>query len=96
MVRQQRTGVYRDWENAPVPSLVVEVLSGSTRRRDREHKRRYYLEAGVPEYWIVDQKERSICVVRPNTADEVATERLVWSPAGLGESLAIDVAALLV
>src|SRR5262245_26303406 len=54
MVRQPKVGRGRDWVNAPVPSLIVEVLSGSTRRRDLGPKREYYLEVGVPEYWIVD------------------------------------------
>lgn len=38
----------------PVPALVVEVLSPSTRRYDREQKMRAYADAGVPSYWLVD------------------------------------------
>lgn len=36
------------------PTLVVEVLSPSTRARDRGVKMRRYEAAGVPHYWIVD------------------------------------------
>jgi Uma2 family endonuclease len=36
------------------PELVVEVLSPSTEMDDRVRKMRYYLKAGIPEYWIVD------------------------------------------
>jgi Uma2 family endonuclease len=36
------------------PDLVVEVLSPSTRKTDREDKFREYAQAGIPEYWIVD------------------------------------------
>lgn len=46
MVRQPQTGG-RDWDDAPTPILVVEVLSGSTRRRDLGEKRQLYLDARV-------------------------------------------------
>jgi Uma2 family endonuclease len=37
-----------------VPLLVVEVGSPSTRRYDREEKRRAYAEAGIASYWLVE------------------------------------------
>jgi Uma2 family endonuclease len=42
------------------PLLVVEILSPSTRRRDRGIKMRRYAELGVPHYWIVDPDGRAI------------------------------------
>lgn len=36
------------------PDLVVEVLSPSSIKRDREDKRKSYARYGVPEYWIID------------------------------------------
>ena len=36
------------------PDLVVEILSPSTRDRDRILKMMVYAEQGVPEYWVVD------------------------------------------
>jgi Uma2 family endonuclease len=60
-----RAGNVPDWEAknfAGVPDLVVEVLSPSTRSRDRRIKLRAYEEAGVPEYWLVDPALRSIVV----------------------------------
>ncbi|HEY4320373.1 MAG TPA: Uma2 family endonuclease [Gemmatimonadales bacterium] len=50
----------QDWAAAPIPLLVVEVLSPSTAARDRGQKRRLYLDAGVEEYWIVDLDARVI------------------------------------
>jgi len=51
-----------DWEHVPVPSLVVEVLSPGTFRRDRVVKRSCYLDAGIDEYWIVDGIARTVTV----------------------------------
>jgi Uma2 family endonuclease len=45
---------------AGVPDLLIEVLSPSGVRRDRNLKLRLYAETGVPEYWIVDPGERQI------------------------------------
>ena len=41
-----------------VPDIVIEILS-TNRNRDLVHKRQVYAEAGIPEYWILDQRERS-------------------------------------
>ena len=42
------------------PDLVVEILSPSTAKNDKWHKKNVYESSGVPEYWIVSSKERSI------------------------------------
>jgi Uma2 family endonuclease len=80
-----------DWTDAPLPILVVEILSDSTRRRDHVQKREFYLGAGVPEYWIVDGRQRSIRVVQSARQDVVAAESLAWHPPGAVEPLVIDV-----
>ena len=36
------------------PAMVVEILSPSTRQRDRQIKRTLYERSGVREYWLVD------------------------------------------
>jgi len=46
-----------------VPLMVVEVLSPSTRDRDRGFKTRRLLGLGVKEVWLIDGAERSIEVV---------------------------------
>ena len=41
-----------------IPDLLVEVLSPTGVRRDRNLKLRLYAETGVPEYWILDPVDR--------------------------------------
>lgn len=81
------------WEELPLPILVVEVLSGSTRRRDHIQKRDFYMDAGIREYWIVDGEHRTIRVIRPGKHDLVSANRVTWAPGGAAESLVIDVRA---
>ena len=73
--------------------LVVEVLSRTTSWRDHGVKRRVYQEQGVPEYWIVDWRER--CVERwraGSDAAEVLTTTLTWQPKADADPLTIDLA----
>lgn len=44
------------------PTLVVEILSESTRNKDMIDKLNTYMLSGVKEYWIVDQKQESITI----------------------------------
>lgn len=83
-----------DWTQLPKPLLIVETASRSTRRRDRGKKREFYLDLGVPDYWIVDRETRSIQVVRPGVDDVMEHERASWHPAGVEEPLVIDVKRL--
>lgn len=45
-----------------LPTLVVEILSPSTRTNDRVRKLGLYMESGVRECWHVDQKNQTISV----------------------------------
>jgi len=47
-----------------VPDLIIEILSPATARHDRHTKFMLYLEAGVPEYWIVDPENNAITAYR--------------------------------
>ncbi|HEX9887053.1 MAG TPA: Uma2 family endonuclease [Longimicrobiales bacterium] len=61
------------------PDLVVEILSPSTRSYDRALKRKYYLEAGVAELWIVDIDGRTVEVWRPGREQpDVVRESITW------------------
>jgi len=43
-----------------VPDLIVEILSPSNWMYDRHEKFRLYQTSGVPEYWIVDYRARTV------------------------------------
>jgi Uma2 family endonuclease len=47
-----------------IPEIVVEVVSPSSRVRDYEEKPEEYLRLGVGEYWIVDEHEQRMTVLR--------------------------------
>ena len=90
MIRLPHPNPDAGWDAWPVPLLVVEIISPGTRRRDREQKRVFYLEAGVAEYWIVDAERRNITVVRPGKDDRVEDERVDWAPSGAGAVLSVS------
>ena len=94
-VRADAPGVSHDWENAPRPALVVEVLSDATRRRDLGPKRELYVnDLGIADYWIVDQDRRNVRVVRQGKEDLIADQDLTWSPSGARDPLRFDVRQL--
>ena len=68
------------------PNLVIEILSPSSRKRDKLTKFDIYLKTGVPEYWIVDPGDKT-----------VTTHRLlenVYTTAYFGEEDKIPVSCL--
>lgn len=44
------------------PDFVLEILSGSTRKKDMTVKLTKYMEAGVKEYWVIDPEKRLLIV----------------------------------
>ncbi len=47
-----------------VPTLVVEILSASTARRDRGEKKAIYERNGILEYWLVDPTQHEVTIFR--------------------------------
>lgn len=59
LVTHDRRQILKDWVEG-APDLVVEVLSPSTRDRDRGEKLRLYASSAVREIWLVDPEARQI------------------------------------
>jgi Uma2 family endonuclease len=54
----------QDFWSSWIPEIVIEVVSESSRERDYQEKPEEYLQFGVTEYWIVDEEERHVVVMR--------------------------------
>ncbi len=78
------------------PTLVIEVLSPSTARLDRERKLMLYAEHGVPCYWIADPASCTVEAYQLAGAAYVPAGRVTNAPLALPPltDLEIDPAAL--
>jgi Uma2 family endonuclease len=78
------------------PTLVVEVLSPSTAKLDRERKLMLYAEHGVPCFWIVDPASGTVEAYQLVGAAYVPAGRVTNAPVALPPlpDLEIDPAAL--
>ena len=81
-----------------VPDLVVEILSSSTAAIDRGEKKDVYERSGVPEYWLIDPRARTLQVFTRQgdrfDAGRTLAEGQPFSSAVLA-GLGFDVAAVL-
>ena len=85
----------REWAEVTTLLLAIEVLSPSSRTRDRVIKRRLLQRVAVPEYWVVDLSRRLVERWRPDDRHaEVVASSLVWHPPGPNEPLTIDLVSL--
>ena len=46
------------------PDLAIEIVSPESVERDYVKKRRQYQQFGIPEYWIIDEHERKVTLLR--------------------------------
>jgi Uma2 family endonuclease len=77
------------------PSLVIEVISHTSKRTDRLQKRALYLEEGVAEYCVVDPELRRVERWRPGVQEpEVLTETLTWHPGPAERPLEVSLTGL--
>ncbi len=62
---------------AGVPDFIVEILSPSNSKRDLIYKYNLYESFGVPEYWIVNPKKRTIQrhILKDGKYDPLETNR---------------------
>jgi Uma2 family endonuclease len=63
-VRKGRLHLIRRGFMKGPPDLAVEIVSPESVERDYETKRRQYQRAGVPEYWLVDEIEQKVLLLR--------------------------------
>lgn len=68
-ISPDRLGIMKEAYVDGAPDLVVEILSPSDPKRDRELKRKLYARFGVREYWIVDPDAKSIDVLTRQEGD---------------------------
>jgi Uma2 family endonuclease len=59
-ISNEKANVLTDAGAEGAPDLVIEILSPSTMRRDRELKRKVYARTGVEELWLIDPEKRRI------------------------------------
>ena len=85
-IRPQHRQIVKDRVEG-VPSLVIEVLSPGTVRRDRGEKLKLYATNGVEEYWIVDPLTQQIdfLVNHQNRFEVVLPEDALYQSRGLPE-----------
>ncbi len=62
-VRKERAQAIKRGGVEGHPDLAVEIVSPDSVDRDYEKKREKYEEAGVPEYWIVDELEDKVTLL---------------------------------
>jgi Uma2 family endonuclease len=55
-------GVNENGRYIGTPTLVVEILSETTRSKDMVDKLNSYMLSGIKEYWIVDTKYNKIII----------------------------------
>ncbi len=83
------------WSDVKALVLAVEIVSPSSVRTDRLHKRDLYMRAGLPDYWVVDVDARVVEQWSSQRATPIpCVEALNWQPGGAVEPLTINLIEL--
>lgn len=96
--RERTSGPLRERPIAQRPDWICEIVSDSNRTTDTVIKLRRYHQAGVPNYWIIDQLDNTLTVHRYTSDGYLvalrasAGERVRAEPFG---AIELDVSALL-
>jgi Uma2 family endonuclease len=64
VVRASRRNIISERGIEGAPDLVIEIVSPSSERTDRELKRKLYAEERVAEYWLVEPRTHRVLVLR--------------------------------
>lgn len=78
------------------PDLVIEVLSPSTAKYDRGHKKDVYAAAGIPEYWIADPANKTVEVYALSAGNYVLHDAYSLLPDYMLEKMKAEERAALV
>lgn len=62
VVLDDRAHILEEEPTTESPSIIIEILSPSTSRKDQFIKRDLYAARYVPEYWIVDPAARTVTI----------------------------------
>ena len=88
-------GSYRQWvEDGIAPQVVFEVLSPGDRTQDVLEKVAEYLHAGVKLVCLVDSRNSSIHMYRPDEPAQVLNSTDIWSASDILPGLEIPVRQL--
>ncbi|MGI9252555.1 MAG: Uma2 family endonuclease [Thermomicrobiales bacterium] len=87
-VLNDRAGIIGEAGITGAPSLVVEIISPTSRRTDMVVKRGRYARAGIPEYWLVDP-EALVLVRHHEPGDDDYRQATVFGRAETMESATI-------
>ena len=60
LIHRSRSNIVTKRGVEGAPDLVVEILSPSSRARDKVRKKKIYAKHGVPEYWVIDIDTRTL------------------------------------
>ncbi len=83
------------WTTFRTLLLAVEVLSPSSRRRDRIEKRRLYQAHRVATYWVVDHEAGVVEIWEPgDERPRIEAERLTWRVTPDAPEVTIDLVEL--